>query len=448
MPIDASIPLGVRSVQTENPVNAMARVLQIQGLQQDQQRGRMQMDEYQRGISDKNRMQQLLSQTYAKPEEREDALLRGGFVDQATKLATDRRANMKTDAETDEKKFKLATERHNYFKQTVGALSQEPNLTKDMVLQAGQALVQQGILPAEMYQQSLSNMPNDPAQLRATLQQALKSQMTPEQIFTVFAPKAEKVDNGQQIGFRDTNPNSPTYGQNTAGGAVQKVATPDATLSAQTSTANNQRTVGASYANAAATREIANATRDAAKIKDTRDIEMKLADDYRAQSKNFKEVVDASNRVKSALPSATKSAASTLAAATSFMKMLDPGSVVRESELGMALAATGALDRVGNYFQVLQSGKVLTPSQVKDFNDVTEKVLLAAKQGQQAVDGNYRGQAKQYGLRPEMIIQDLGQDRQQAPVQASPKAPAAGTVQAGYRFKGGDPADQKNWEKQ
>jgi hypothetical protein len=30
---------------------------------------------------------------------------------------------------------------------------------------------------------------------------------------------------------------------------------------------------------------------------------------------------------------------------------------------------------------------------------------------------------------------------------AAPKAPAIGTVQEGYRFKGGNPADQKNWEK-
>jgi hypothetical protein len=30
---------------------------------------------------------------------------------------------------------------------------------------------------------------------------------------------------------------------------------------------------------------------------------------------------------------------------------------------------------------------------------------------------------------------------------AAPKPPAVGTVQDGYRFKGGNPADQKNWEK-
>jgi hypothetical protein len=50
-------------------------------------------------------------------------------------------------------------------------------------------------------------------------------------MFTVFAPKAEKLDNGGQISFRDTNPNSPTYGQATGGAAVQKVQSPDSVAS-------------------------------------------------------------------------------------------------------------------------------------------------------------------------------------------------------------------------
>lgn len=191
-----------------------------------------------------------------------------------------------------------------------------------------------------------------------------------------------------------------------------QLTTPDANtrLTAQTSRANNAATVAASYANAAATREIAKSTRDAATIQRDQATEMKLGDDYRAQSKDFKAVSDAYRQLNSTLDKAATSPAATLAAATKFMKLLDPGSVVRESELGMALAATGVLDRATNYFNTLQSGKVLTKNQVADFKNITQQIYGAAQAGQQALDANYRAQAKAYKLRPEMIVQDLGQN--------------------------------------
>lgn len=177
-----------------------------------------------------------------------------------------------------------------------------------------------------------------------------------------------------------------------------------------TSRANNAATVNASLANAAATREIAGATRDAAKITRDQGTEMKLADDYRMQSKPFKEVGDAYRQINATLDKAATSPAATLAAATKFMKMLDPGSVVRESELMMALQATGVIDRAFNYFETLKRGKVLTPSQVQDFKTITGQIYGAAQESQRAIDGNYQNQAKQYGLRPDMIVQDLGQN--------------------------------------
>lgn len=184
----------------------------------------------------------------------------------------------------------------------------------------------------------------------------------------------------------------------------------NAVLSAKTSTDNNRASVGASYANAAATRSVAASNVEAAKIKGDRDTEMKIADDYRAQSKGFKEVSDAYKTINATLDKATTSAAATLAGATKFMKLLDPGSVVRESELGMALAATGVFDRATNYVNTLQHGKVLTPSQATDFKKITEQIYGAAQAGQKQIDENYKQQAKTYGLRPEMIVQDLGQN--------------------------------------
>lgn len=197
--------------------------------------------------------------------------------------------------------------------------------------------------------------------------------------------------------------------------------TPDANavLSASTSTANNAATVGASLSNASATREVASATRDAANTKNGNDIEMKLADDYRNQSKLFSESVSAHKQLTATLGSATTSPAATLAAATKFMKILDPGSVVRESELGMALQASGVLDRAQNYVNILQKGKVLTATQAADFKSVSNQMFEAAQQVQQAIDADYTGKANGYKVRPDMIVQDLGQNTK-APGKAPP----------------------------
>jgi len=166
-------------------------------------------------------------------------------------------------------------------------------------------------------------------------------------------------------------------------------------------------------ATVAAQRDQASATRDAAKMTANTNIEMKLADDYRTQSKDFKDVSDAYAQINKTLDKATTSPAATLAAATKFMKLLDPGSVVRESELGMALAASGVLDRATNYYNTLAKGKVLTKAQAEDFKNITGQIYAAMQEQQNSIDADYRKKATEYGLRPEMIIQDLGQNKSQ-----------------------------------
>lgn len=204
----------------------------------------------------------------------------------------------------------------------------------------------------------------------------------------------------------------------------------NAILQAGTSRANNQATVSATLSNAAATRDIAAATREAGNSKRDQDTEMKLADDYRAQSKDFKAVGDAYAQINATLDKATTSPAATLAAATKFMKLLDPGSVVRESELGMALQASGVLDRAQNYASTLISGKKLTPTQVADFKNITGQIYGAAQTQQQAIDADYTQRAKTYGLRPENIVQQLGQGKPKGEPKMQPPTAAVQFLKA------------------
>jgi hypothetical protein len=93
-----------------------------------------------------------------------------------------------------------------------------------------------------------------------------------------------------------------------------------------------------------------------------------------------------------------KSPAGDLAAATKFMKLLDPGSVVRESELGMAMAASGALDRAKNYAQMRISGTKLTEDQRKDFEKLSTDLFSTATGAYNQKRGEFEQMGADYGL--------------------------------------------------
>jgi hypothetical protein len=136
--------------------------------------------------------------------------------------------------------------------------------------------------------------------------------------------------------------------------------------------------------------------------------EQALRGEYTDASKSFIKLAEGYSKVKGALASdATKSAPATLAAATQFMKMLDPESVVRESELGMALSAAGVWDRFTNLYNTVQNGKVLTPQQSKEFGRIADVVYDAANKAQQARVQHFQGLAKSYNFDPSRVVPDL-----------------------------------------
>lgn len=118
--------------------------------------------------------------------------------------------------------------------------------------------------------------------------------------------------------------------------------------------------------------------------------------------KNFKDVQFAYDQVATALKK--PSAANDLTAATKFMKILDPGSVVRESELGLAMEATGKLDLAMNYFNRLQTGEKLTPSQRQDFLQAATALYEAASSRAKPVIQQYFQIARDSGLNADRVI--------------------------------------------
>lgn len=128
------------------------------------------------------------------------------------------------------------------------------------------------------------------------------------------------------------------------------------------------------------------------------DNEMGLKKAFSAEPvyKAYGEMQSAYSQITDSLKSS--SPAGDLAAATKFMKLLDPGSVVRESELGMAMAASGALDRATNYAQMRINGTKLTPDQRKDFQSLSDTLFSTATSTYNSKRGEFAQMGSAYGL--------------------------------------------------
>lgn len=128
------------------------------------------------------------------------------------------------------------------------------------------------------------------------------------------------------------------------------------------------------------------------------DNESKLRGDFKSEPiyKEFQDTQSAYKQIKRALDQGTP--IGDTAAATKIMKLLDPGSVVRESELAMAMAATGKLDRLKNYVQMQISGNKLTPQQRIEFGVLADEFYNAAQQAFNSKRSEYEQLGKDYGL--------------------------------------------------
>ena len=98
-----------------------------------------------------------------------------------------------------------------------------------------------------------------------------------------------------------------------------------------------------------------------------------------------------------------KTPISDVASATSIMKLLDPGSVVRESELEMAMKTTGLWDRMTSFSERTLKGTKLTQPQRDEFEQLAREFYEVAKDTKVKIDRRYADIANQYGIPIELL---------------------------------------------
>lgn len=136
---------------------------------------------------------------------------------------------------------------------------------------------------------------------------------------------------------------------------------------------------------------------------------MSLGKQFEDESKNFKVQANAYNQI---LASADDpSAAGDLSLLFGYMKMLDPNSVVRETEFANAENAGGIPERIRAQYNKALSGERLTESMRADFIDRSAKIYNSALDQQIDLEDTYSQQGVSvYGLPKEavdLIVRDI-----------------------------------------
>lgn len=132
------------------------------------------------------------------------------------------------------------------------------------------------------------------------------------------------------------------------------------------------------------------------------DLEKKLRGEVIDATKPFNVVQDAAGRILSTAKD--PSAAGDLSLIFSYMKMLDPGSTVREGEFATAQNAAGVPVQIQNLWNKLKSGERLSPAQRADFLKQAGNLYAEAEKGYTGTRDYYTGLANQYQVSPDRVV--------------------------------------------
>src|SRR3990167_8448210 len=161
-----------------------------------------------------------------------------------------------------------------------------------------------------------------------------------------------------------------------------------------------------------------------------KEAEGKFRKEYSDQTKGYQEVKAAFGRIKAA----EDNAVGDLSLIFSYMKMLDPGSVVREGEFATAQNAAGVDAKIQNIYNKVASGERLTEGQRKAFKGQAGKLYASAADHEKTVRSGIERISKGYGLEPKNIFYS---EKESVPGEAQPVTAPSEAPPGAVRRKAG-----------
>lgn len=131
--------------------------------------------------------------------------------------------------------------------------------------------------------------------------------------------------------------------------------------------------------------------------------ETKLRKEYDKSSEDFKEAKLGFEKVQNAA-AADPSGPNDLALIFGYMKVLDPGSVVREGEFANAENTAGIPGRIRNAYNKVREGQRLNAEQRANFITSARTQFAPYIDAQAANENRYRGLSDAYGFTPDNVV--------------------------------------------
>lgn len=143
------------------------------------------------------------------------------------------------------------------------------------------------------------------------------------------------------------------------------------------------------------------------------DAQAKLRGEFNALSgvKRFDGIRAAREQIRALVNQPNTTAQDDLAMIFSFMRALDPASVVREGEFATAQNAAGIDTRITNYYNRLVSGERLSPEQRRQFGQTADTLYKAEREQYNQRALQYRDLAGRQGIDPEVVARRYVDDQ-------------------------------------
>lgn len=161
MAIDPSIALGVRGIELQNPMNALAQFSQIQGAQQANRLNQMQMAEYERARTEEEGLRNYLSGADLTATDTRNALM-SKYGKSGREFAKNLTELDKARTEESARKAKLAIDKTAMYRDMVGGIASPADAIEFMKLQATDPDMAGTPITRMPLMKVLSSIPQDP----------------------------------------------------------------------------------------------------------------------------------------------------------------------------------------------------------------------------------------------------------------------------------------------